>query len=160
MSSEELRPCPFCDVHLKAYSEAAGYWHPKGDCPLADFEMPADGYSEARWNTRPSPTPASTNEQQEERHRNLETYAAAAIQDREAAYAKIEAMQAQITKLEATQLGMHVVIEQQRQEIERLREAMSNLIANVDREIDTDLCDEPFNHAMHTAQAALEEKPC
>jgi hypothetical protein len=36
----------------------------------------------------------------------------------------VKEMQARITTLEATQLGMHDLIEQQRQEIERLREAL------------------------------------
>lgn len=53
---EVLKPCPFCGVNLKVFSEAQGYWHPRGNCPLADFEMAADGYSEKRWNTRQAST--------------------------------------------------------------------------------------------------------
>lgn len=49
---EVLKPCPFCGVKLTVYSEAEGYYHPLGNCVLSDFEMPADGYSEDRWQTR------------------------------------------------------------------------------------------------------------
>ncbi len=51
-SGAELLPCPFCGVELRKMSEQQGYLHPKGNCTLADFHMEADGYSEARWNTR------------------------------------------------------------------------------------------------------------
>lgn len=51
----ELKPCPFCDAELIKYSEGRGYYHPKGNCVLAEFEMLADGYSEERWNTGTPP---------------------------------------------------------------------------------------------------------
>src|SRR3546814_105737 len=48
----EMLPCPLCGEYLRKYSEAQGYYHPKGNCALAGLEMEADGYSEDRWNTR------------------------------------------------------------------------------------------------------------
>ena len=47
-----LKPCPFCGEQLRKMSEQQGYWHPIVNCPLSDFHMEADGYSEQRWNTR------------------------------------------------------------------------------------------------------------
>jgi hypothetical protein len=52
MADEQLKPCPFCGVRLIKMSEAQGYLHPTKNCTLSGFHMPADGYSEERWNTR------------------------------------------------------------------------------------------------------------
>jgi hypothetical protein len=57
--TQALKPCPFCGVHLHKMSEQRGYFHDKRDCPLSDFHMEADGYSEARWNQRTEPQDAS-----------------------------------------------------------------------------------------------------
>ena len=116
-SEVTLEPCPFCGVKLRVYSEQQGYWHPRGNCTLAGFEMMADGYSEERWNTRAALT--NRDEAIEEAAKVAERYPSS-----EAADVPIIRGIAKAIRALKSSFPREAVV------VERIAEAMADVIAN------------------------------
>jgi hypothetical protein len=147
MSSEELGPCPSCgalpcdwvdDPHkvqtpastdevTEALREAAGAWDAFCSARAAMNEaIPTITVTPAER--------ALYDERYKADHETERAHWSTAIklaQNSRSILTAINMMQARITELEATQLGMHDLIEQQRQEIERLRKAVMPFVGIV-----------------------------